>query len=242
MAPPPGRGEDPLLRGVDGCRGGWLAVCGGTSGPVLAVDLHPDAASLLAGSWHLTAVDMPIGLPGSRPRTCDLEARRLLGRRRSSLFPAPPRLTLQARCHAEACSLCRSEQGVGMSLQSFHLLPRIRDLDAELRADRARAARVVEVHPELAFCQWNGGSPLHHGKRTRQGRMERLALVEGLFPGAWQAIRRRFRRREVADDDILDALAALRSARRIHAGEALLLPGGAAVPRDACGLPMRIAV
>jgi predicted RNase H-like nuclease len=44
----------------------------------------------------------------------------------------------------------------------------------------------------------------------------------------------------VADDDILDGLAALRSARRIHAGEALVLPSGIPVPRDGCGLPMAI--
>ena len=64
--------------------------------------------------------------------------------------------------------------------------------------------------------------------------------METLFPGAWLELRRRFRRSAVADDDILDGLAALRSARRIHAGEALVLPSGIPVPRDGCGLPMAI--
>jgi predicted RNase H-like nuclease len=230
-----------MLRGVDGCRAGWLAVAAGPEGPLQSAELHADAASLLAGPWNLSAIDMPIGLPGAEPRACDQLARQRLGIRRSSLFPAPPRLCLDAPDHAEACRLCRQEQGIGLSLQSFHLLAKIRDLDQQLRADGARALRVVETHPELGFCLWNGGRPLAHGKRSREGFAERLALVESEFPGAWQAIRPRWRRRDVADDDILDALAALRSARRLHHGEALSLPDGEP-PRDACGLPMRILV
>lgn len=230
----------PVLRGVDGCRGGWLALSTAPEGPLLAAVLHRDAADLLAGDWSLTAVDMPIGLPGATPRACDREARRLLGVRRSSIFPAPPRVALEAGNHASASALCRLEQGVGMSVQSFHLLAKIRDLDRALRADPTLVPRVLEVHPELSFCLWNGGAPLIHPKKSREGLDQRIALVEMLFPGAWLELRRRFRRSAVADDDILDALAALRSARRIHAGEALVLPSGIPVPRDGCGLPMAI--
>jgi len=229
-----------LLRGVDGCRGGWLALSASTEGPVLQAELHADARALLAGDWCLTAVDMPIGLPGPEPRACDREARRLLGMRRSSLFPAPARAVLAAGDHRSACELCRQEQGVGLSLQSFHLLPKIRDLDQRLQAAPALVPRVMEVHPELSFCLWNGGQALSHPKRSAEGRRQRLELVEQLFPGAWGMVRHRFRRDQVADDDILDALAALRSARRIHTGEALSLPEQDPPPRDGCGLPMVI--
>jgi len=244
-APMPGAGCNQLrltglLRGVDGCRGGWLALSAAQEGPVLEAELHGDAASLLAGDWCLSAVDMPIGLPGPAPRACDREARRLLGIRRSSLFPAPPRSALAATDHRSACELCRQEQGIGLSLQSFHLLPKIRDLDQRLRADPALVPRVLEVHPELSFCLWNGGRALSHSKRSPEGRRQRLELVEQLFPGAWAMVRRRFRRDQVADDDILDALAALRSARRIQAGEALALPAQDPAPCDGCGLPMVI--
>jgi predicted RNase H-like nuclease len=44
----------------------------------------------------------------------------------------------------------------------------------------------------------------------------------------------------VADDDILDALALLRSAARLGRGEAVILPQGLQ-EWDRCGLPMRIA-
>jgi predicted RNase H-like nuclease len=44
----------------------------------------------------------------------------------------------------------------------------------------------------------------------------------------------------VADDDILDALALLRSAGRLWRGEATVLPEGEP-EQDGCGLPMAIA-
>jgi predicted RNase H-like nuclease len=56
----------------------------------------------------------------------------------------------------------------------------------------------------------------------------------------WAAVRQRFRRTQVADDDILDALALLRSAARLARGEAVVLPEGV-VERDRLGLPMTIA-
>ena len=45
----------------------------------------------------------------------------------------------------------------------------------------------------------------------------------------------------LADDDILDALAALHTARRLQRGEALQLPAQGDLAFDACGLPMQIA-
>ena len=111
---------------------------------------------------------------------------------------------------------------------------------APLRERPALVERFREVHPELAFLVWNGGQPLAHGKRCREGRAERLALCDQGFPGAWEAIRGRFPRAAVADDDILDALALLRSAGRLWRGEATVLPE--AEPEvDGCGLPMAIA-
>lgn len=48
-------------------------------------------------------IDVPIGLPEAGPRTCDLEARRLLrAPRASSVFPAPLRSMLSAHDQHEA--------------------------------------------------------------------------------------------------------------------------------------------
>ena len=125
---------------------------------------------------------------------------------------------LAAADHGEACRIGRRLAGRGLSLQSWHILPKVRQVDGLLRRQPWLLPRFQEVHPELAFLDWNGGCPLPHGKRSREGRAERLALCEELFPGVWASLCPRFRRREVADDDILDALALLRSAARLGRG------------------------
>ncbi|MEB3321681.1 MAG: DUF429 domain-containing protein [Synechococcaceae cyanobacterium] len=228
------------LLGVDGCRAGWLAVEHAPGADLAEATLHPTARSLAdTPGWAWIAIDIPIGLPERGCRTCDLQARQLLGPRRSSVFPAPIRAVLPARSHGEACALSRKVQNAGIPVQAFHLLGKIGQVDRLLRSEPARAKRMVESHPEVAFLVWNGGRPMRHPKRTAAGRAERLALVEQLHPGSFAHIRSRFRRRDVADDDILDALALLRTAGRLARGEALLL--GAPGDRDGRGLPMRIA-
>jgi len=238
--------HEPRLRGIDGCRAGWLVLSrpdDGSSGPWPRVEaeLLPDAEALAAGAAEaITAIDIPIGLSEDLPRRCDREARQHLGPRRNSVFPAPLRPMLVAADHGEACRIGRALAGRGLSVQSWNILPKVRAVDGLLRRQPCLVPRFREVHPELAFLDWNGGCPLPHGKRSREGRLERLALCEVLFPGAWASIRRGFRRAEVADDDILDALALLRSAARLGRGEAVVLPRGKP-ERDRFGLPMQIA-
>jgi predicted RNase H-like nuclease len=203
--------------------------------------LQGDARSLLAALPAGTvAIDIPIGLPDAGPRACDQAARRRLGPRRSSVFPAPIRPLLETRTHKEACDLSRRLQARGLSRQAFHLIPRIREVDAQLQRDPSLAERLVESHPELAFAHRNGGTPMRHSKREAAGRAERQALLDMHFPGAFARIRPQFRRSEAGDDDILDALVLLLTAGRLARGEAILLgdPGA----RDGCGLPMRIAM
>lgn len=233
------------LRGVDGCRAGWLVLSrpAREDPPWRHVEacLVAEASALAAGAEAaITAIDIPIGLPEGGPRRCDQEARLRLGARRSSVFPAPPRPVLDAADHRQACRISRALDGRGLSVQTWNIVPKVRQVDRWLRQQPALLPRVQEVHPELAFQSWNGGLPLGHGKRCSEGRAERLALCECEFPGAWAAIRARFRRSDVADDDILDALALLRSAERLRRAEATVLPEGP-IPRDACGLPMTIA-
>jgi len=231
-----------MLLGVDGCRSGWLALTAGIEGTEVRDQLHLEARSLLGQpGWQLMAIDIPIGLPERGSRACDQEARRLLGARRSSVFPAPIRAVLAARDHQQACLISRQQQGKGLSVQSFNILAKIRIIDELLQADPSLAYRIHEVHPELIFQQWNDGRPMEHGKKTAQGKQERLQLVETEFPGAWATIRQRHRRSDVADDDILDALAALHTARRLQHGHALQLPSQPPIEIDACGLPMRIS-
>ncbi|MGH7289525.1 MAG: DUF429 domain-containing protein, partial [Myxococcota bacterium] len=161
-----------------------------------------------------------------------------LGDRRSSVFPAPPRPLLEAASWQQACRIRNSLEGKKISQQTWAIVSKIREIDEALRRELARAAWVREVHPEVSFGAWRG-SPMAHAKKKPAGRSERLALVSRHFgDSAFLEVRRRHLKRDVADDDILDAFAALWTAERILRGESSRLPE---IPsHDRLGLPMQI--
>ncbi len=60
------------------------------------------AASSHSAQVHLARVDIPIGLSDSGPRRCEVEARKMVVARRSSIFPAPLRAVLGTTSYEEA--------------------------------------------------------------------------------------------------------------------------------------------
>ncbi len=228
------------VAGVDGCRGGWLAV----SLPGLVLPGKAQVALSLAGRWRdlaldghfMISVDMPIGLAERGPRACDIAARRVLPRRhKSSVFPPPRRHMLGCADWAEANALGRAREGKGLSRQAWNITPKIKDLDECLRPEDQD--RIREVHPELVFHRLAGGTALP-AKRKAAGRSARLALLgraglEGLEP-----LLRDLPKAEAGPDDLLDAAACALAARCILAGTASRLPANP--PRDARGLRMEI--
>lgn len=225
--------------GVDGCKAGWIAIardgddgidarCVATAAELFEATPHPD----------IVAIDVPIGLPDAGLRACDREARRLLGPRRSSVFSAPLRGLLAARSWEEACAIRRRIESKGMSKQAWGIVAKIREVDALLRSRPALRGRIREVHPELSFRIWRG-EDLAHSKKQAAGRRERRDLVDPHFGvGAFDAARAVVPRKHAADDDLLDAFAALWSAERILRGEAVALPAWRVV--DGCGVGMEI--
>ena len=95
-----------------------------------------------------------------------------------------------------------------------------------------------EVHPEVCFCELVG-APLAHRKDRLAGREERWQALARVFPRL-EAIEKAGRAQGLPMEDILDALAACWSARRLADGHGHSLP--ATVPHDATGLPMAIWV
>ncbi|MFZ8984518.1 MAG: DUF429 domain-containing protein [Steroidobacteraceae bacterium] len=229
------------LAGIDGCPAGWVAAIQADTEVELrlASCLKDLVADLPARS--LLAIDMPIGLPEAGPRECDVLARRRLGAARgASVFAAPVRAVLNARDYATALARHRRADGRGLSRQAFNILPKIREVDRLLASRPNLRRRMIEVHPESSFAQWNGGAPIPAGKKTREGRQQRSHLVDTRWPGLREAFLALTLRREVAEDDILDAFAALWSAERYARGEALCLPERRV--RDTRGLWMAIHI
>src|SRR5437660_545031 len=82
----------------------------------------------------ILAVDMRIGIVDvPRPsRACEGEARALLRGKASSVFPTPCRPVLVCTTHAEANATSK-KLGIGINQQTFHLFPKMREVDELLR-------------------------------------------------------------------------------------------------------------
>jgi predicted RNase H-like nuclease len=230
------------VTGVDGCRAGWLALTRRLETGELTHNVYESAGQLLVHRREDTviAVDIPIGLPNDGWRQCDRKAREVLGDRRNSVFEPPARMLLAAASHAEASEMSRRTFGKGLSIQSYCLFRKIDNIDRAVLGLRPEdRLRIREVHPEVSFWAWNGNVPLKWPKKRREGREERERLVVSYFGSSdLEVIRSTYRRRDVGNDDILDAFAALWTAERIARGEARTLPDNP--PRDSLGLTMEM--
>ena len=232
------------LLGIDGCKAGWIVVGSDGALGTLSFDVTGDLGGLLAAHRDgdtIAVIDVPIGLPADGPRTCDSMARAFLGApRNNSVFSAPCRAALHAASYEEACDLNFAARGKKVSRQLFGILPKIREVDGLMTPEVQSWLR--EAHPEVSFAALAGrGRGLDHAKKATAGRAERLALLAGHAP-AFDPRKERDRLggpRVVADDDIIDAVACLVTARRIATGVALVLPTGK-VPTDSRGLRMEI--
>lgn len=238
------------VAGVDGCRGGWLAVVCRLDEPAAAeAFLMPRFAAVLAHVPGLTviAVDIPIGLParsGVGGRGADIAARANLGARQSAVFAVPSRAAVMQDDYRRACdtALLTSDPPRMVSKQCFNLFPKIREVDAGMSP--VMQERVFEVHPEVAFWALNGERALELPKKVKSRpsiaglalRRELLAKA-GYAPDALEH-GRSWWRREAGPDDLLDAMACSWTAARIARREARRFPE---VPEtDETGLRMEI--
>jgi predicted RNase H-like nuclease len=239
--------------GVDGCAAGWLAVV--RSDGSLDWDVYDSLAGIVADTDpDRLLLDIPIGLPSAGRRACDEAAKDRLGSRASTVFYTPARRVLAAGSHAEASDANREATGYGLSIQAWHLVPKIRAVDAFLRDrpelvgtagpadDRRRdpeSAVVRESHPELCFAELNDGTPVAESKSSETGREIRLALLGEVRPESrrlYDEVVAETYRKDVARDDVLDALVLA----AVADGPLDSLP--ADPPLDAVGLPMEIVL
>jgi predicted RNase H-like nuclease len=153
------------------------------------------------------------------------------------VFPAPIRPALAASTRKEADGIAKLVDGRGVGAQAWGLYERIREVDRLVRASPLRRRFIYEVHPEVTFATWNGGAPIVASKKSAEGASARRRLVDAHFGAAFVSkIRKLHSARLVADDDILDALAALWTAERIWQGQADVIPDPP--PVDSLGIEM----
>lgn len=213
-----------IVAGADGCRAGWVVVIGHGS----AEHVTPTHATVVGGldeipalcdGIEVLALDVPIGLPDAAEpggRACDRALRRVLGKRKSSVFSPPVSAVLACDDYWEASRVNRasSEHAIGLTKQCWNIVPKIREAAAFVATG---AVRTVEAHPEGVFRAMTG-EPMEHSKHTNEGLEARTAALHsamGELPS---------RPRPSKVDDLLDACACLWTAWRVARGTAERYP------------------
>lgn len=170
---------------------------------------------------ELTAVDIPIGLPGDEGvaldvtgtrRQADVQSRALVGVRRSSVFWTHPVAAFEARSYSEA-----RRQHPALSAQSFALGARI--LEVRQLANRL-GPLIIEYHPEVSF-RMLAEEPLQDSKKSWNGQAIRRNLLSDAgieFPAMLDRPAGR-----VCPDDILDAAVGALTAAAVAQGRFLSL-------------------
>jgi predicted RNase H-like nuclease len=208
------------VAGVKPCATGWLVASAKLHGTTFApeeprvidtfgevLDQRPTFATI--------ALNAPIGYLEcfkARGRSCDKEARALLGPRRGAAIPSAP-----VRNQIEGDQLA---PGDGLNAITRKLLPRYREVAAEMAPYRQRS--VYEVNSDLSFYQLNDDRPMQWSKRTAQGREERLTLLARKIPGVERIVEAVIPR--VPEQHLIDVAAFMWTARRIFAKAAVRIP------------------
>ena len=210
--------------GVDGCPYGWFSV-GLDNGDGYEVKAFRKFRELLDHYTEacLVLVDIPIGLLEGGPgeRVCEPKAREAVCARRSSVFPTPPRALVHEVANGmsfeRANALSKSSRCVGNSIMAYHIMAKTAEVDRIMTARcRGASPKVREVHPEVCFWALNGKRPMCHPKSEGAGIEERKGVLqhhERRTVDIYNCAYSKYPRKEVARDDILDALAAAVTAK-----------------------------
>ncbi len=197
--------------GVDGCSKGWFLISIDNDGNFeFNMFDHIDRLWNEYKNSSLILIDIPIGLPHWRKRLCDAEARRILGKRGSSVFPAPSREAINQSDYDRACAMNEKILGKKLSKQSWNISNKIRQVDLLIDRDYLTKSVIRESHPEICFWALAGGNVMIHNKKTKQGAEERIGLLKNLKPFTEEIYHNALgsaRREDLAKDDILDAIA-----------------------------------
>jgi predicted RNase H-like nuclease len=223
------------LAGIDGCKSGWVAVVADAGSPALAQMHFVTDLSTFLRNIDFAVIDMPIGLvPGPAPRDVEIALRADLKGKASSVFPTPCRSAFVETDYINASDVNEQALGKRLPKQTFMLFPKMREIDAVVRAHGQ--SRLREGHPEASFATM-AGAPVISKKSLAEGRAERIALLEAEGLPARALLGGRIKAK-MADDDILDAAALLWTADRFQRGLCKTFPP---VPsKDAVGLEMSV--
>ena len=132
--------------GIDGCKYGWCVAHGEIDSVQLILIKQIEEVRDLIKRYTTALIDMPMGLPDSdHPRSVEMQARKMLPHRASSIFQTPCRKAVYARDYKQALQHHRDYAGKGISIQSWHICPKIKEVDIFLR-DHPTFVNILKKH------------------------------------------------------------------------------------------------
>ncbi|MEJ7839342.1 MAG: DUF429 domain-containing protein [Thermomicrobiales bacterium] len=216
-----------IVAGVDGCPDGWVAAVVDVETLTLKFRVFATFRELVAELEDAVAIgiDIPIGLMSCGSRQADTLARKRLPGKTSSVFSAPHPEVRRIQDYATANARSKQLIGKGLTIQCFHILRKIAEVNDEMTPDMQ--ARIIEVHPEVSFAEMNE-KPILLKKGRVCGFNERAALLRSksglaLIPD-WKEAKNVVPGMTVRPDDTLDAIVAAWTALRFSRGEASRVP------------------
>ncbi len=230
--------EGQWVAGVDGAQKGWVVACipitgSGQASLTRCETFQEVKANVVELGCRSVGVDMPIGVKLSGSRLLDSEVRKRLGARRSSLFPTPSSVVLEATSYEDALKRSRNQIGKGLSIQTWNLVPQIREVRSIINPEDSDI--FFECHPESSFVELVGETLT--SKKTPEGVKQRLDAIRNFVPTIDIVVEALPKKCKI--DDALDAFAAAWSAKRFSQGEAIILGGN---EYDEQGYPLRIVI
>lgn len=229
--------------GLDGCRAGWIAIrLDDDEAGYWLLESNEEFAEVFE-EYDRIFIDVPIGLEDAKyVRECDELLRKRLGPDyRASVFNPPIRPALHAPTYGEASMVSYETTDKKISIQAWNITPNIKLVDQLLQNNESYRKKVFESHPELLFQILNGGNSILQKKATKKGIRHRLGLLKRqstYVDDFFRDIKEEYRRNQVDEDDILDAMVLALFALRSVDDPIQSIPEEP--DTDATGLPMAI--
>ena len=215
----------PYCIGIDGCKDGWVAVYCPVSDFKKAKAQHYKKLSQIENDINaptLGIIDIPIGLEFDKPnRSCDIEARKFLGRRSSTIFSPPCLDAIHLETYEEAKIINHKRTGKSISKQSWFLSQKI--LEANHFIEGNNKLNLKEGHPECSFAEY-AGTPLLENKKSIHGIFKRLDILNKLNFNLPNLVKMLPKKTTIGIDDLFDATILCWTANRFINGNSKTFP------------------
>ena len=204
--------------GIDGCRDGWIVVYSPISSFSQAKAQHYKKLSQLKEDFSkksIIVIDIPIGLETTKSnRMCDIEARKFLGSRSSTVFSPPCVDALYSKDYDEARVVNLKRTGKSISKQSWFLSKKI----LEARECSEIGLDLKEGHPECSFAEFLG-RPIIHNKKGMHGLLTRVGILNSLGFNLSELVEMLPKSALAKADDLIDATILCWTASRLSKGK-----------------------